>query len=57
VSVGEFTQIIDSRVKNSIIQKNSRLVNAVLQDSMLGNFVNFEARPSDVSLGDFNSIT
>jgi glucose-1-phosphate thymidylyltransferase len=57
VSVGEFTQIIDSRVKNSIIQKNSRLVNAVLKDSMLGNFVNFEARPSDVSLGDFNSIT
>lgn len=57
VSVGEFTQIIDSRVKNTIIQKNSRLVNAVLQDSMLGNFVNFEARPSDISLGDFNSIT
>ena len=57
VSVGESTQIIDSRVKNSIIQKNSRLVNAVLQDSMLGNFVNFEARPSDISLGDFNSIT
>lgn len=57
VSVGEFTQIIDSRVKNSIIQKNSRIVNAVLQDSMLGNFVNFEARPSDISLGDFNSIT
>jgi glucose-1-phosphate thymidylyltransferase len=57
VSVGEFTQIIDSRVKNSIIQKNSRLVNAVLQDSMLGNFVNFEARPNDISLGDFNSIT
>jgi glucose-1-phosphate thymidylyltransferase len=57
VSVGEFTQIIDSRVKNSIIQKNSRLVNAVLQDSMLGNFVNFETRPSDVSLGDFNSIS
>jgi glucose-1-phosphate thymidylyltransferase len=57
VSVGEFTQIIDSRIKNSIIQKNSRIVNAVLQDSMLGNFVNFEARPSDISLGDFNSIT
>jgi glucose-1-phosphate thymidylyltransferase len=57
VSVGEFTQVIDSRVKNSIIQKNSRIVNAVLQDSMLGNFVNFEARPNDISLGDFNSIT
>lgn len=57
VSVGESTQIIDSRVKNSIIQKNSRIVNAVLQDSMLGNFVNFEARPTDMSLGDFNSIT
>jgi glucose-1-phosphate thymidylyltransferase len=57
VSVGDLTHIIDSRVKNSIIQKNSRISNVVIQDSMLGNFVNFEARPTDLSLGDFNSIT
>lgn len=57
VSVGEDTHIVDSRIKNSIIQKKSRISNAVLEGSMLGNFVNFEARPNNLSVGDFNTIT
>jgi glucose-1-phosphate thymidylyltransferase len=57
VSVGEHTHIVDSRIKNSIIQTKSNISNAVLENSMLGNFVNFEARPHDLSVGDFNSIT
>jgi glucose-1-phosphate thymidylyltransferase len=56
-SVGEQTHIRDSRVINSIIQKNSLVSNAVLENSMLGNFVNFEDRPEDLNMGDFNSIT
>jgi glucose-1-phosphate thymidylyltransferase len=57
VSVGEQTHIRDSRVINSIIQKNSLVSNAVLENSMLGNFVNFEDRPEDLNMGDFNTIT
>lgn len=57
VSVGKNSIIADSRVKNSIIQENSRISNAVLENSMLGNFVNFEKHPSDVSVGDYNSVT
>ena len=56
VSIGALTHVTDSRIKNTIIQKNSRISNAVLEDSMLGNFVNFEARPHNLSVGDFNSI-
>lgn len=56
-SIGEQTHIRDSRVINSIIQKNSLVSNAVLENSMLGNFVNFEDRPEDLNMGDFNSIT
>jgi glucose-1-phosphate thymidylyltransferase len=57
VSVGDLTHIVDSRIKNAIIQKNSHISNAVLEDAMLGNFVNFEGRPHNLSVGDFNSIT
>lgn len=57
VSVGKNTRISDSRVKNSIIQENSRISNAVLENSMLGNFVNFEKKPLDLSVGDHNTLT
>jgi glucose-1-phosphate thymidylyltransferase len=57
VSVGKGTHITDSRIENSIIQDNSRISHAVLQNSMLGNFVNFESKPLDLSVGDYNTIT
>lgn len=56
VSVGENTKITDSRVVNTIIQRDSRISNAVLQNSMLGNFVTFKGSSLDVSLGDYNAI-
>ncbi|HMG88616.1 MAG TPA: sugar phosphate nucleotidyltransferase [Chryseolinea sp.] len=57
VSVGENTRISDSRIKNSIIQKDSTIRNAMLENSMLGNFVTFEGSTNDLSLGDYNAIT
>ena len=57
VSVGENSRILDSRIKNSIIQKDSSVRNAVLENSMLGNFVIFEGSVQDLSVGDFNTIT
>lgn len=57
VSVGKNSYIKDSRISNSIIQTNTRVSQAVLENSMLGNFVNFEARPLDLSVGDFNVMT
>lgn len=56
VSVGENTRISDSRIKNSIIQKDSNIRNAMLENSMLGNFVTFEGPTHDLSLGDYNAI-
>jgi glucose-1-phosphate thymidylyltransferase len=57
VSVGKETRITDSRISNSIIQTNSSVSKVVLANSMLGNFVNFESRALDLSVGDFNTIT
>ncbi len=57
VSVGEKTVIADSRIRNSIIQRESRISSAVLENSMLGNFVIFEGSPKDLSVGDYNTIS
>lgn len=56
VSVGEKTKIYDSRIKNSIIQRESTIRTAMLENSMLGNFIIFEGSKLDISLGDFNTI-
>jgi len=56
VSVGKATVIRDSTVKNSIIQRNSTISRAVLENSMIGNFVNFEGKSSDASVGDYSTI-
>lgn len=56
VSIGKASNILNSRIENSIVQSNSRISYAVLQNSMLGNFVNFELKPLDLSVGDYNAI-
>jgi glucose-1-phosphate thymidylyltransferase len=57
VSLGRNCTVKDSRISNSIIQTNTKITNAVLENSMLGNFVNFESKPLDLSVGDYNTIT
>lgn len=56
VSIGESTKIRNSRVTNSIIQKNCIVNRAILDNSLLGNFVNFEGKSEDLSLGDYSTI-
>lgn len=57
VSIGENSRIVDSRIKNSIIQKEANISKGMLENSMFGNFATFEGSSMDLSLGDFNSIT
>jgi glucose-1-phosphate thymidylyltransferase len=57
VSVGDNSKISESRVQNSIIQKDSQIKNANLANSMLGNFVTFEGKATDLSVGDYNTIS
>jgi len=57
VSVGDNSKISESRVQNSIIQKDSLIKNANLANSMLGNFVTFEGKATDLSVGDYNTIS
>jgi glucose-1-phosphate thymidylyltransferase len=56
VSISEGTTVIDSRITNSIIQKHSQVRKGVLDNSLLGNFVNFEGNSARLDLGDFTTI-
>lgn len=56
VSIGDNCIIEDSIIKNSIIQTKSKINNAILENSMLGNLVTFEGSSQDVSIGDYNII-
>jgi len=56
VSISEGTSVIDSRITNSIIQKHSQVRRGILDNSLLGNFVNFEGNSAELDLGDFSTI-
>jgi len=56
VSVGNNTKIKNSVIENSIIQESSEINNANFKNSMLGNFVTFEGKQEDLSIGDYNSV-
>jgi glucose-1-phosphate thymidylyltransferase len=57
VSVGDESHIVDSRVYNTIIQKNTKVSKTVLENSLLGNFATFEGKSTDLSLGDYSTVT
>jgi glucose-1-phosphate thymidylyltransferase len=56
VSIGENSKLFRSVIKNSIIQTNSGIENAVVENSMIGNFVNYQGQSKDLSIGDYNTI-
>ena len=56
VSIGKGSQITNSVIRNSIVQENTYINNANIADSMLGNFVKFEGKSADLSLGDYNAV-
>ena len=57
VSIGEKTKVNNSVIKNSIIQENTKICSVNLENSMIGNYVEYEGRKNDVSIGDYTSLT
>ena len=55
-SIGAGTIIEDSNVKNSIIQRQSVIKNATLENAMIGNHVVFDGNFTDVSIGDYSEL-
>ncbi|MCC5944998.1 MAG: NTP transferase domain-containing protein [Bernardetiaceae bacterium] len=55
VSIGANTIVEDSIIKNSLIQEESQINNATLENSMIGNFVSYKGRFEDISIGDYST--
>lgn len=56
VSVGAHTHIENSRLDNTIIQEDSRVINAELTNSMIGNKALFNGKHKSVSIGDYSQV-
>ena len=58
VSIGSNTQVENSSISKTIIQDSSVITNAKLNNSMLGNSVNFNGKNTEqeVSIGDFSEV-
>ncbi len=56
VSVGKNTSIDHSIITNSIIQGYSNLSCTNIDNSMIGNYVEYKRKENDVSIGDYTSI-
>lgn len=57
VSVGDNSIIEHSVISNSVIQNESSINNANLHNSMIGNYVEYQGRKSEISVGDFSKYT
>jgi glucose-1-phosphate thymidylyltransferase len=55
-SIGDKTVIENSVVENCIIQTNSKIKNAELNNSMIGNYAEFSGKSNDVSISDYSTI-
>ena len=56
VSIGEGTSIENSTVKNSLIQTNSQIKNATLDEAMIGNHVKYNGEFTKISIGDYTQM-
>jgi len=56
VSIGANTVIEDTTVKNSLIQSNSVIKNANLDNAMIGNHVRYVGNFETISIGDYSVL-
>jgi glucose-1-phosphate thymidylyltransferase len=56
VSIGNGTKIIDSTVRNSLIQTFAEVKNADLNNAMIGNFAKFDGKFTEISIGDYSVL-
>ncbi|MBV7269204.1 sugar nucleotidyltransferase [Winogradskyella luteola] len=56
VSIGKGCVIEDSSVKNSLIQNQTTIKNANLDDAMIGNYVKYNGDFTKISIGDYSVL-
>lgn len=56
VSLGANSKVIDSTVKNSLMQTNVTIKNANLDNAMIGNHASFDGNFTSISIGDYSVL-
>jgi glucose-1-phosphate thymidylyltransferase len=56
VSVGEGTELVNAKIEHSLIQGSTLIKDAVLSNSMIGNYVRVKNYNGELSLGDYSEI-
>jgi len=56
VSLGKGCHVIDSTIKNSLIQTHAHIKNAHLDNAMIGNHVTFDGKFTNISIGDYSVL-
>ena len=56
VSIGDDSAIENSTVKNSLIQTNTSIKNANLDNAMIGNYVQYNGNFTSISIGDYSVL-
>jgi glucose-1-phosphate thymidylyltransferase len=56
VSLGNACHVIDSSIKNSLVQTHSHIKNANLDNAMIGNHTSFDGKFTSISIGDYSVL-
>lgn len=56
VSLGKGCHVIDSIIKNSLVQTHAHIKNANLDNAMIGNHASFDGNFTSISIGDYSVL-
>lgn len=56
VSLGRGCHVIDSTIKNSLVQTHAHIKNANLDNAMIGNHASFDGKFTSISIGDYSVL-
>lgn len=56
VSLGKGCHVIDSSIKNSLVQTHAHIKNANLDNAMIGNHASFDGNFTSISIGDYSVL-
>lgn len=56
VSLGNGSHVVDSNIKNSLVQTNAHIKNANLDNAMIGNHASFDGNFTSISIGDYSVL-
>jgi glucose-1-phosphate thymidylyltransferase len=56
VSLGNGCHVVDSTLKNSLVQTNVHIKNANLDNAMIGNHVQYDGHFTSISIGDYSVL-